>query len=321
MASQSTQRFPQLPTHEQISLVGYRFLAIGDPYLSKQVREAVIDKYKITQANQALKKTAKANEPAIVNYVSQVMAVFSAQKKLLHTGPNGGKHKNKLEPYYPTPLGIKTAKAALAAAQSPTEKPLRGIDLFDFETTLPKPGIQPAIETGEGASLGDSDETGSHAPPPGADDVPYCEKLVKTFQRDERLRQQILQRANGICEACGAPAPFTHCDGTLFLEVHHVRPLADGGPDRDHNALACCPNCHRELHHGNNRETRREDVIAKIARLIDHPARPEALEVFRPPAAEQSDHSVRRVRRDRAAASNATNFRRGSMKNLGGRNP
>ena len=39
------------------------------------------------------------------------------------------------------------------------------------------------------------------------------------------------------------------------------------------NAIAGCPNCHRRLHHADDREQYRTTVIAKIARLIDHPKR------------------------------------------------
>jgi 5-methylcytosine-specific restriction protein A len=34
------------------------------------------------------------------------------------------------------------------------------------------------------------------------------------------------------------------------LEVHHKIRLADGGFDTVENAIAVCPNCHRQCHHG-----------------------------------------------------------------------
>jgi len=30
--------------------------------------------------------------------------------------------------------------------------------------------------------------------------------------------------------------------------VHHIIPLADGGPDTLENVAALCPNCHRKMH-------------------------------------------------------------------------
>ncbi|HDR7378766.1 TPA: HNH endonuclease [Bacillus toyonensis] len=39
-------------------------------------------------------------------------------------------------------------------------------------------------------------------------------------------------------------------DGTPYLEVHHVVPLATGGEDSVENAVALCQNCHRKAHYG-----------------------------------------------------------------------
>jgi 5-methylcytosine-specific restriction protein A len=63
---------------------------------------------------------------------------------------------------------------------------------------------------------------------------------------------EVLLRANGTCEGCGQSAPFQRADGTLYLEVHHRRRLADAGEDSVENAIALCPNCHRERHYGIN---------------------------------------------------------------------
>jgi len=52
----------------------------------------------------------------------------------------------------------------------------------------------------------------------------------------------------GTCELCDQPAPFTKKNGDPYLEVHHVKQLADGGEDTINNAVALCPNCHRKMH-------------------------------------------------------------------------
>jgi 5-methylcytosine-specific restriction protein A len=39
-------------------------------------------------------------------------------------------------------------------------------------------------------------------------------------------------------------------DGNPYLEVHHWIRLADGGEDTVNNAIAACPNCHRQQHFG-----------------------------------------------------------------------
>ena len=36
----------------------------------------------------------------------------------------------------------------------------------------------------------------------------------------------------------------------VFLEVHHIKWLSNGGEDSVENALALCPNCHRQAHYG-----------------------------------------------------------------------
>lgn len=71
------------------------------------------------------------------------------------------------------------------------------------------------------------------------------------FRRNADVIVAVLKRANGVCERCRKNAPFIRrSDGTPFLEVHHKITLAEGGEDTVENALALCPNCHREVHHG-----------------------------------------------------------------------
>jgi 5-methylcytosine-specific restriction protein A len=53
-----------------------------------------------------------------------------------------------------------------------------------------------------------------------------------------------------------------------------VRPLAEGGPDTADNAVACCPNCHRHLHHGLGRENLRQSLLERLGRLKEWPQKP-----------------------------------------------
>lgn len=77
------------------------------------------------------------------------------------------------------------------------------------------------------------------------------ERTVQEFKRNPDVIAEVLSRANGICEQCDQRAPFLRAsDGTPYLEVHHKVRLADGGADTVENAIAVCPNCHRELHFG-----------------------------------------------------------------------
>jgi hypothetical protein len=57
-----------------------------------------------------------------------------------------------------------------------------------------------------------------------------------------------LKRANGVCQLCGNPSPFTKKDGTPYLEVHHIQWLSEDGFDTPENTVALCPNCHRKMH-------------------------------------------------------------------------
>ncbi|MEZ8990109.1 HNH endonuclease [Vibrio breoganii] len=71
------------------------------------------------------------------------------------------------------------------------------------------------------------------------------------FKRNPDVIVEVLLRADGICELCQQKAPFLRSrDGTPYLEVHHIKRLADGGDDSIENAQALCPNCHRKLHFG-----------------------------------------------------------------------
>ena len=69
-------------------------------------------------------------------------------------------------------------------------------------------------------------------------------------ERSAAVRAYVLARAAGVCEACRKEAPFRRPDGTPYLEPHHTRRIADGGPDHPRWVGAVCPNCHREVHHG-----------------------------------------------------------------------
>ena len=72
-----------------------------------------------------------------------------------------------------------------------------------------------------------------------------------TYRRNPDVVAEALLRANGVCESCSNPAPFSRAsDSTPFLEVHHVKSLSDGGEDTLDNVIALCPNCHREKHYG-----------------------------------------------------------------------
>jgi 5-methylcytosine-specific restriction protein A len=88
-----------------------------------------------------------------------------------------------------------------------------------------------------------------------------------SYVRDPEVRAWVRQQAAGTCEGCDLQAPFNLDDGQPFLEVHHVKHLAQKGSDRTSNAVALCPNCHQRCHRSSDREAFTESLYAKIGRL------------------------------------------------------
>jgi len=87
------------------------------------------------------------------------------------------------------------------------------------------------------------------------------------YVRDPEVRAWVRNEAEGHCEGCGEPAPFLKLD-LPFLEVHHVRPLAEKGSDQISNAVALCPNCHRRCHHSDDSAAFTESLYQKVGRLL-----------------------------------------------------
>jgi hypothetical protein len=101
-------------------------------------------------------------------------------------------------------------------------------------------------------------------PPPGNARPDRLPGSAGDFARCPRVVAWILMQAKGRCEQCDEPAPFSRADGTAYLEVHHVRPLADGGQDTVDNAVALCPTCHRASHHASDRRDRRRRLVDRL---------------------------------------------------------
>lgn len=70
------------------------------------------------------------------------------------------------------------------------------------------------------------------------------------FKRNPLVVAEVLKLADGKCQSCLSDAPFKREDGRPYLEVHHIEWLANGGEDSVENAIALCPNCHRQAHFG-----------------------------------------------------------------------
>lgn len=92
---------------------------------------------------------------------------------------------------------------------------------------------------------------------------------ITSFARDPAVKAWVLQRAQGVCECCRKPAPFKTAEDTPYLEVHHIRTLADGGSDRVSNTVALCPNCHRQLHYGVDRGELKQRLFSSVHELVE----------------------------------------------------
>lgn len=155
-----------------------------------------------------------------------------------------------------------TAKFGLTQTRVGTNVRRRIVELWDAE---------------DGQSTFDRDELavraqalkGTLSSKPSGDRSPAKKvATVVVYKRDPKVVAWVLQAAAGLCEGCGSAAPFQTDTGDPFLEVHHLRPLGEGGPDIVENAAAICPNCHRALHHAADRAVRRADLEQRVGRII-----------------------------------------------------
>lgn len=76
--------------------------------------------------------------------------------------------------------------------------------------------------------------------------------ITEYYERNPDIVRMALERANGRCEnpSCKNPTSFIKKDGEIYLEVHHKKPLSEGGEDTLDNTIALCANCHRQQHCG-----------------------------------------------------------------------
>lgn len=100
------------------------------------------------------------------------------------------------------------------------------------------------------------------------------QKKIKTiteqYDRDQKVKECTLRRANGICDLCNCAAPFVTKNNEPYLESHHIIALKEKGFDSIVNTVALCPNCHRQMHHGINNVTHINTLANKTLQYIDN---------------------------------------------------
>lgn len=112
-------------------------------------------------------------------------------------------------------------------------------------------------------------------------------RTTTRFDRDIEKTRQIKILYNGKCQVCGTvivvPGP------RRYSEVHHLRPLKNGGDDDYSNMLVLCPNHHVEFDHltigisadGATVIDRHGNVKGKITMAKDHVISPKNITYHR----------------------------------------
>jgi len=125
------------------------------------------------------------------------------------------------------------------------------VEHYDAEEISSLSSLQMKFDHGVREALQDTSATRRRRLKDASPKPKEIKVTVLAFVRNPDVVAEVLERAEGKCEDCRSPAPFRRrSDDTPYLEVHHQRPLAEGGDDTVENAIALCPNCHRKAHFG-----------------------------------------------------------------------
>lgn len=93
------------------------------------------------------------------------------------------------------------------------------------------------------------------------------ERKVIYRRRSKAIHLYVLRRANGRCEGCKKAGPFRTVSGSVYLEPHHIKRLADNGPDHPSRVIALCPNCHRRAHYGEDAKSFNSLLTRKLVEI------------------------------------------------------
>lgn len=80
-------------------------------------------------------------------------------------------------------------------------------------------------------------------------------EYLEPFFPGENRKQQVLFRDKWKCCSCGSKYP---------LEIHHIKPRAEGGSNAFYNLITLCKECHAKVHSG-------EKVLPKISKEFKFP--------------------------------------------------
>lgn len=129
-------------------------------------------------------------------------------------------------------------------------------------------GSDGSVELTDGKSL---DELRKKAQSEAVSEVPNnattSTKSKPEYTRSQAIVDYVKNRANGVCEGCEEPAPFTSKTGDPYLHAHHVHELSEGGSDTPDTVIALCPNCHYRVHHGEDGDDFNQILINKLEKI------------------------------------------------------
>ncbi|OQY99975.1 MAG: hypothetical protein B6D35_08060 [Candidatus Brocadia sp. UTAMX2] len=131
-------------------------------------------------------------------------------------------------------------------------------DIFvDFEEVEAK-----EIERLQREGWAESYEVGNVSP-----STKYC--TIKRHDRIPTVSAIAKLRAGFKCEIYGCNYnPFIGLYNIPYVEIHHIKRLADGGEDTLKNIACLCPNHHREIHFDEKKEKLRESLQEKKRQII-----------------------------------------------------
>ncbi len=124
-------------------------------------------------------------------------------------------------------------------------------------------GLQEAVAKARGRSVDELREAATGR----KGSVKVTTSTTTAYVRSADVIAYVVHRADGVCEGCGRPAPFKKPNGDPYLEVHHIKRLAEGGADTAENAAGLCPNCHRRAHSSADRDEFSRSLREKISGL------------------------------------------------------
>lgn len=75
----------------------------------------------------------------------------------------------------------------------------------------------------------------------------HAESIAESRNVTQSTRQTVLDRDDMRCQRCGTEVTARNETGADF-QLHHILPVAAGGPDHPDNLVTLCNDCHSQAH-------------------------------------------------------------------------